>query len=149
MATIGPTDSQQHLRTALALGANRALHVVTDEPLEPPFVARALLKLVEREQPLLAELFLSHLLHRNSRVEEDLIDQLFNSSDKRLARLYGLPEQKTLRIADGFRRVNLEGNGQRGGLGSAHGGFAAIAGEDARGGICDMGLCYNPNRPFG
>ena len=34
-----------------------------------------------------SELFMSHLLTRNSRVEEDLVDQLFNSSEKRLARL--------------------------------------------------------------
>lgn len=54
VATIGPTDCQQQLRTALALGANRALHVVTDDALEPPYVARVLCKLVEREQPLLA-----------------------------------------------------------------------------------------------
>jgi CRP/FNR family transcriptional regulator, cyclic AMP receptor protein len=33
------------------------------------------------------ELFMSYLLTRNSRIEEDLIDQLFNSSEKRLARL--------------------------------------------------------------
>ena len=34
-----------------------------------------------------ADLFIAHLLHRNSRVEEDLVDQLFNSSEKRLARV--------------------------------------------------------------
>jgi CRP/FNR family cyclic AMP-dependent transcriptional regulator len=33
-----------------------------------------------------ADLFMTHLLTRNSRVEEDLVDQLFNSSEKRLAR---------------------------------------------------------------
>ena len=33
-----------------------------------------------------SELFILHLLHRNSRVEEDLVDHLFNSSEKRLAR---------------------------------------------------------------
>src|SRR6202049_1252152 len=38
-------------------------------------------------QPAFAELFMSYLLTRNSRIEEDLIDQLFNSSEKRLARL--------------------------------------------------------------
>jgi CRP/FNR family transcriptional regulator, cyclic AMP receptor protein len=38
------------------------------------------------EEPAFAEMFISHLLHRNSRVEEDLVDQLFNSSEKRLAR---------------------------------------------------------------
>jgi CRP/FNR family cyclic AMP-dependent transcriptional regulator len=38
-------------------------------------------------EPDFSELFMSHLLHRNSRIEEDLVDQLFNSSEKRLARL--------------------------------------------------------------
>src|SRR5579871_3985546 len=38
------------------------------------------------EQPLFAELFVAHLLARTIRVEEDLVDQLFNSSEKRLAR---------------------------------------------------------------
>jgi len=41
---------------------------------------------VIHEEPLFAELFISHLLARNIRVEEDLVDQLFNSSEKRLAR---------------------------------------------------------------
>ena len=39
------------------------------------------------EQPAFSELFISHLLARNIRVEEDLVDQLFNSSEKRLARV--------------------------------------------------------------
>jgi CRP-like cAMP-binding protein len=34
-----------------------------------------------------SQMFMSYLLTRNSRIEEDLIDQLFNSSEKRLARL--------------------------------------------------------------
>jgi CRP/FNR family transcriptional regulator, cyclic AMP receptor protein len=38
-------------------------------------------------EPEFSELFMSYLLSRNSRIEEDLIDQLFNSSEKRLARL--------------------------------------------------------------
>jgi CRP-like cAMP-binding protein len=37
-------------------------------------------------EPALAERFLTHMLARNIRIEEDLIDQLFNSSEKRLAR---------------------------------------------------------------
>jgi CRP/FNR family transcriptional regulator, cyclic AMP receptor protein len=40
-----------------------------------------------RSEPKFSELFMAYLLRRNSRVEEDLIDQLFNSSEKRLARL--------------------------------------------------------------
>jgi CRP/FNR family transcriptional regulator, cyclic AMP receptor protein len=39
------------------------------------------------DEPKFAELFLAYLLTRNSRIEEDLIDQLFNSSERRLARL--------------------------------------------------------------
>jgi CRP/FNR family transcriptional regulator, cyclic AMP receptor protein len=39
------------------------------------------------QEPKFAELFMSYLLTRNSRIEEDLIDQLFNSSERRLARL--------------------------------------------------------------
>jgi CRP/FNR family transcriptional regulator, cyclic AMP receptor protein len=38
-------------------------------------------------EPKFAEMFMAYLLSRNSRIEEDLIDQLFNSSEKRLARL--------------------------------------------------------------
>jgi CRP/FNR family cyclic AMP-dependent transcriptional regulator len=39
------------------------------------------------DEPLFSEMFMAYLLTRNSRIEEDLIDQLFNSSEKRLARL--------------------------------------------------------------
>jgi CRP-like cAMP-binding protein len=42
---------------------------------------------VLRDEPVFAELFLHHLLSRNIRIEEDLVDQLFNSSEKRLARV--------------------------------------------------------------
>jgi CRP/FNR family transcriptional regulator, cyclic AMP receptor protein len=49
-------------------------------------IAKADIIRVIHEEPAFAELFISHLLARNSRVEEDLVDQLFNSSEKRLAR---------------------------------------------------------------
>jgi CRP/FNR family transcriptional regulator, cyclic AMP receptor protein len=39
------------------------------------------------DEPKFSELFMAYLLTRNSRIEEDLIDQLFNSSERRLARL--------------------------------------------------------------
>jgi CRP/FNR family cyclic AMP-dependent transcriptional regulator len=42
---------------------------------------------VLRDEPGFSDLFISHLLARTIRVEEDLVDQLFNSSEKRLARL--------------------------------------------------------------
>jgi electron transfer flavoprotein beta subunit len=50
--TIGPADCQPQLRTALAMGADRAILVQVDTPLEPLSVARVFLKLVEQEQPL-------------------------------------------------------------------------------------------------
>jgi len=49
--TIGPADAQAHIRNGLAMGANRAIHVVTDDAIQPLTAARALLKLVEKEQP--------------------------------------------------------------------------------------------------
>ena len=42
---------------------------------------------VLHDEPGFSEIFISHLLARTIRVEEDLVDQLFNSSEKRLARL--------------------------------------------------------------
>jgi len=42
---------------------------------------------VLHDEPAFSELFLTHLLCRNIRLEEDLVDQLFNSSEKRLARV--------------------------------------------------------------
>jgi CRP/FNR family cyclic AMP-dependent transcriptional regulator len=40
-----------------------------------------------RDEPKLSEMFMAYILARNARVEEDLVDQLFNSSEKRLARI--------------------------------------------------------------
>ena len=42
---------------------------------------------VIHEEPLFSEMFIAHLLGRTIRVEADLVDQLFNSSEKRLARM--------------------------------------------------------------
>ena len=49
-------------------------------------VSKAEMLRVLHAEPTFAELFMTHLLTRNTRVEEDLVDQLFNSSEKRLAR---------------------------------------------------------------
>ncbi|HNR91425.1 MAG TPA: electron transfer flavoprotein subunit beta/FixA family protein [Dokdonella sp.] len=51
VVTIGPADAQAHLRNGLAMGANRAIHVVTSDAIQPLTAARVLLKLVEKEQP--------------------------------------------------------------------------------------------------
>jgi CRP/FNR family cyclic AMP-dependent transcriptional regulator len=42
---------------------------------------------VLRDEPTFSRMFVSHILARNARVEEDLVDQLFNSTEKRLARV--------------------------------------------------------------
>ncbi len=62
-----------------------------------------------------ARLFFREMLKEDRPVTQFLhADHTF--VDKKLAKLYGLPEQKTLRLADGFRKVSLEGNKHRGGL---------------------------------
>ncbi len=63
---------------------------------------------VLHSEPSFSEKFTTHLLTRNSRIEEDLVDQLFNSSEKRLARTLlilanfgkdGTPQPITTRIS--------------------------------------------------
>jgi electron transfer flavoprotein beta subunit len=53
VVTIGPADCQQQLRTALAMGADRAVHIESANAIEPLTSAKLLLKIVEREQPFL------------------------------------------------------------------------------------------------
>ena len=79
---------QPHRMATAAAMARCAIVVV-----EKPEMVRQL-----HAQPAFADRFLTHMLTRNIRIEEDLIDQLFNSSEKRLARTllllarYGEPE---------------------------------------------------------
>jgi CRP/FNR family transcriptional regulator, cyclic AMP receptor protein len=42
---------------------------------------------VLQDEPTFSQMFIAHILKRNARVEEDLVDQLFNSTEKRLARV--------------------------------------------------------------
>ncbi len=56
-------------------------------------ITKQAMKVALHEQPKLSEMFVAYLLTRNSRIEEDLIDQLFNSSERRLARLLLLLSQ--------------------------------------------------------
>jgi electron transfer flavoprotein beta subunit len=51
VVTIAGTEAEQQLRTALAMGADRAIRVATSETLEPLAVARVLHALATREQP--------------------------------------------------------------------------------------------------
>jgi CRP-like cAMP-binding protein len=50
-------------------------------------ITKAAMTAALHQEPKFSELFIAYLLTRNSRIEEDLIDQLFNSSERRLARL--------------------------------------------------------------
>jgi CRP/FNR family transcriptional regulator, cyclic AMP receptor protein len=50
-------------------------------------ITKAAMRCAIRDQPKFSKLFMDHLLSRNSRIQEDVVDQLFNSSEKRLARL--------------------------------------------------------------
>lgn len=50
-------------------------------------ITKDAMKAVLRDEPAFSEMFVAYLLTRNSRIEDDLIDQLFNSSERRLARM--------------------------------------------------------------
>jgi CRP-like cAMP-binding protein len=70
--------------------AGQALRLVTVSAMTDAVVVRIekpeMIRLVQ-EQPAFSEMFMTHILNRTIRVEADLIDQLFNSSERRLARL--------------------------------------------------------------
>jgi len=63
-----------------------ATSTATEESLITAITKPAMIAIMH-DEPKFSELFVAYLLTRNSRVEDDLIDQLFNSSEKRLARL--------------------------------------------------------------
>ena len=52
--SLGPQPCQETIRTALAMGADRGIHVLTDQPLEPLAVAKLLKAVVAKESPALA-----------------------------------------------------------------------------------------------
>ncbi len=91
----------QSLRVSTAV----ALTDCTFARIEKPSMARML-----HERHDISELFVTHLLSRNIRYEEDLVDQLFNSSEKRLARILLLLAHfgKDGRSEDVLPRVNQE-----------------------------------------
>lgn len=62
-----------------------------------------------------ARRFFDHLLRSDGDVAE-FLDADYTFVDKKLAKLYGLPEKEKLRLADGFQRVSLAGNKRRGGV---------------------------------
>jgi CRP-like cAMP-binding protein len=75
-------------------------------------IEKALMVRLLHEERGISELFMTHLLTRNIRFEEDLVDQLFNSSEKRLARIllllthYG-KESRTEPVHPGINQEHL------------------------------------------
>ena len=99
IATIAPADAQAMLRNALAMGAQRALHVVAEAPLEPLAAARVLLKLVEKENPFLVIL------------GKQAIDDDNNQTGQMLAALWNRPQAtfaSKVEITDSTARVTRE-----------------------------------------
>ncbi|MGO3781372.1 MAG: electron transfer flavoprotein subunit beta/FixA family protein [Vreelandella alkaliphila] len=100
--SIGPTTAQEQLRTALALGADRAIHIVSDKRIESLAVAKLLAKVVEDEQPGLVI------------VGKQAIDTDNNQTGQMLAALTGLPQGTSTSeviIQDDKARVTREVDG--------------------------------------
>jgi CRP/FNR family transcriptional regulator, cyclic AMP receptor protein len=84
VAMLGPSDffgegclAGQPLRMGRATAITPSLILLVGKP--------GMVRLLH-DEPAMADRFILHILSRNIRIEEDLIDQLFNSSEKRLAR---------------------------------------------------------------
>jgi electron transfer flavoprotein beta subunit len=95
IATIGPADAQAHIRNGLAMGANRAIHVVTSDAVQPLTAARVLLKLIEKEKPEIV------LLGKQA------IDDDCNQTGQMLAALWDRPQ------ATFASKVEVNGNAAR------------------------------------
>jgi electron transfer flavoprotein beta subunit len=99
VATIGVADAQQQLRTALAMGADRALHVKSDTSVEPLLAAQIFLKLIAREAPILVIL------------GKQAIDDDNSQTGPMLAALWNRPQAtfaSKIEMAEGTARVTRE-----------------------------------------
>ena len=81
---LGSRPTRQSLRLATAVAMTQCVIMRLDKV--------AIVRVLQ-DEPKFAEMFMSYILARNARVEEDLVDQLFNSSEKRLARVLLLMAQ--------------------------------------------------------
>ena len=100
--SCGPTPCQETLRTAMAIGADRAILVETTEELQPLAVAKLLKALVDKEQPGLVIL------------GKQAIDDDCNQTGQMLAALADLPQAtfaSKVEVADGFATVTREVDG--------------------------------------
>jgi len=99
VVSIGPSDCQQQLRTGLAMGADRAILVETDEDMEPLASAQVFLKIVEKENPGLVIL------------GKQAIDNDCNQTGQMLAALWDRPQAtfaSHLELADATATVTRE-----------------------------------------
>jgi electron transfer flavoprotein beta subunit len=100
--SCGATQCQETLRTAMAIGADRAILVETDAELQPLAVAKLLKALVDKEQPGLVVL------------GKQAIDDDCNQTGQMLAALAGLPQAtfaSRVEVADGHAAVTREVDG--------------------------------------
>ena len=109
--SIGPAQASETIRTALAMGADRGIHIKADAPVEPLAVAKVLKVLAEREQPGLVIL------------GKQAIDDDSNQTGQMLAALLGWPQatfaskleidganvQVTREVDGGLQTVKLQG----------------------------------------
>jgi CRP/FNR family cyclic AMP-dependent transcriptional regulator len=87
-AVVGIIESEQFFGEGCLTG--QQVRICTARAMqgsEVTSITKEALRAVLHDESTFSELFIVYLLTRNSRIEEDLIDQLFNSSEKRLARL--------------------------------------------------------------
>lgn len=100
--SCGPAQCQESLRTAMAIGADRAILVQTDEVLEPLAVAKLLKAIVDKEQPGMVV------------VGKQAIDDDANQTGQMLAALTDMPQAtfaSKVEIADGKAQVTREIDG--------------------------------------
>tara|TARA_R110002110_G_scaffold85816_4_gene223863 strand:+ start:206602 stop:207351 length:750 start_codon:yes stop_codon:yes gene_type:complete len=100
--SLGVAQCQETIRTALAMGADRGIHVASDTDLEPLAVAKLLKALVERESPELVIL------------GKQAIDDDSNQTGQMLAALLGWPQAtfaSELELGDGTAKVTREIDG--------------------------------------
>jgi electron transfer flavoprotein beta subunit len=100
--SIGPQQAQETIRTALAMGMDRGIHVKCDTPVEPLAIAKILKAVAEREKP---ELII---------VGKQAIDDDSNQTGQMLAALLGWPQgtfASKLALSNGSAEVTREVDG--------------------------------------
>ena len=117
VACVGPKDATQQIRTALAMGANRGVHVVADKNLDPHNEVKALQKVVEKESPDLIILGKQSVDDDLGQVGALLAQQLgwsqisFTSKEESLEGPEEKGKQTALNIADGSLQALREVDG--------------------------------------